>query len=103
MHDLGPSDHEMTVALERVQRAVRTAFCGVMHSTHLPPLAALNLAAIAVGTLYREVAGAHCANGPCPCGWLPAGAADVETLQKALALAARPSADLLTVAVAGNA
>ena len=65
------------------------AFCGVMQSTRLPPMAAMGSAATAVGLLYLEVADAHRGDNPCPCGWEPRGAMDVEALQTSLALATR--------------
>ncbi len=88
-----------------LKKAVRTAFCGVMQTTRLPPMAAMSLAAMAVGSLYLEVAAAHRGPNPCPCGWQPRGAADVEALQTSLALTAeRPRADdFHTIEVAGNA
>ena len=54
-----PTEDEAIVALEQLKRTVRIAFCGVMQSTRLPPMAALSLAAMAVGSLYGEVAAAH--------------------------------------------
>ena len=36
-------------ALDQMKRSVRIASCGVMQSTRLPPMAALSLAATAVG------------------------------------------------------
>jgi hypothetical protein len=41
----------------------------------------MSLAAMAVGSLYLEVAAAHRGDNPCPCGWEPHGAADLEALQ----------------------
>jgi hypothetical protein len=49
MQFAGPTDDETIAALEQLKKTVRIAFCGVMQSTHLPPMAALSLAAIAVG------------------------------------------------------
>ena len=54
-----PTEDEAIAALEQLKKTVRIAFCGVMQSTHLPPMAALTLAAMAVGSLYHEVAAAH--------------------------------------------
>ena len=81
------------------------AFCGVMQSTRLPPMAALSLAATAVGLLYLEVAAAHAGDKSCPCGWEPRSAADLEALQTSLALAAKPPrpADFRAVQVEGHA
>ena len=56
----GLIDDEAIEALGKLQKAVRVAFCGVMQSTRLPPMAAMkNLAAMAVGSLYLEVAAVH--------------------------------------------
>jgi hypothetical protein len=83
-------DYDTIAALDQMKRSVRIAFCGIMQSTRLPPVAALSLAATAVGLLYLEVAAAHSGDGFCPCGWEPRSAADVEALQTSLALATKP-------------
>jgi len=99
-----PTKDETIAALDQLKRSVRMAFCGVMQSTRLPPMAAMSLAASAVGLLYLEVAAAHREEGGCPCGWAPRGAADVAALQTSLALAARePRADFRAIEVAGSA
>jgi hypothetical protein len=96
-------DYETIAALDQMKRSIRIAFCGVMQSTRLPPMAAMSLAATAVGLLYVEVAAAH-RDDPCPCGWEPRGAADLEALQTSLALAAKPPrADFRAAQIAGNA
>jgi hypothetical protein len=98
-------DDDTIGALDQMKRSVRVAFCGVMQSTRLPPLAALSLAATAVGLLYLEVAAAHRGDNACPCGWEPHSAADLEALQTSLALAAKPhrTADFREVQVEGHA
>ncbi len=100
-----PPEDETIAALDQFKRSVRTAFCGVMQSTRLPPMAALSLAATAVGLLYLEVAAAHDGDNCCTCGWEPRGAADLEALQTSLALATKPRrpADFHAIQVAGNA
>lgn len=104
MHIAGPSEDEAIAALDQLKKTVRIAFCGVMQSTRLPPMAALSLAAMAIGSLYHEVAAAHRGDNPCPCGWQPRRAADVEALQTSLALSAEePRADFHAIQVAGNA
>jgi hypothetical protein len=102
---MGPTpDYDTIAALDQMKRSVRVAFCGIMQSTRLPPMAALSLAATAVGLLYLEVAAAHSGDNSCPCGWGPCGAADLEALQTSLALAAKPArADLHAVQVEGHA
>jgi hypothetical protein len=98
-------DYDTIAALDQMKRSVRLAFCGVMQSTRLPPMAALSLAATAVGLLYLEVAAAHCGDSSCPCGWEPRSPADLEALQTSLALAAKPHhpADFHAVQVEGHA
>jgi hypothetical protein len=99
-----PTDNETIAALDQLKRSVRMAFCGVMQSTRLPPMAALSLAATAVGLLYLEVAAAHDGQNPCPCGWEPRNGPDVAALQTSLALAAKPArADFRAIQVAGSA
>lgn len=99
------NDDETIAALDQMKRSVRMAFCGVMQSTRLPPMAALSLAATAVGLLYTEVAAAHSGNSACPCGWEPRAAADLEALQTSLALAAQlhRRTDFREVQVEGHA
>ena len=99
------TDDETIAALDQMKRSVRMAFCGVMQSTRLPPMAALSLAATAVGLLYLEVAAAHSGDNSCPCGWEPRSAADLEALQTSLALAAKPHrpADFHAIQVEGHA
>jgi hypothetical protein len=97
-------DYDTIAALDQMKGSVRVAFCGVMQSTRLPPMAALSLAATAVGLLYLEVAVAHNGDNSCPCGWEPCNAADLEALQPSLALAARPPrADFHAIQVEGHA
>jgi hypothetical protein len=99
-----PTEDEAIAALDQLKRTVRVAFCGVMQSTRLPPMAALSLAATALGSLYLEVAAAHSGESACPCGWQPCSAADVEALQVSLALSTKePRSDLPALQVAGNA
>jgi hypothetical protein len=104
MHFAGPTDEEAIAALDQLKKTVRIAFCGVMQSTRLPPMAALSLAAMAIGSLYHEVAAAHQGDNPCPCGWKPRSAADVDALQNSLALSAeQPRADFRAMEIVGNA
>src|SRR6202020_1001798 len=83
-------DYDTIAALDQMKRSVRVAFCGIMQSSRLPPMAALSLAATAVGLLYLEVATAHSGEMRVPCGWVPCSAADLEALQASLALATKP-------------
>jgi hypothetical protein len=97
-------DYDTIAALDQMKRSVRVAFCGIMQSTRLPPIAALSLAATAVGLLYLEVAAAHEGDNACPCGWEPCNAADLEALHTSLALAAKPHRpDFRAIQVEGHA
>ena len=99
-----PTDDETIAALDQMKRSVRMAFCGIMQSTRLPPMAALSLAATAVGLVYLEVAAAHTGESFCPCGWEPRNTADLEALKASLALATRePRVELQEAQIAGNA
>jgi len=54
--------------------------------------------------IERQVAAAHLGDNPCPCGWQPRSASDVEALQTSLALSAeQPRANFHAIQVAGNA
>ena len=92
-------------ARAELRQLVMAAFCGVLHESRLSPQAVLELAAEAIGSVYREVADAHIGDTSCPCGWQPEPAADIAALQAALArvAAARPGFDLAQVEVAGRA
>lgn len=100
---------DMTASLDEaraeLRQAVMGAFCGVLHGTRLSPMTVLELAAEAVGSVYREVADAHLGDYPCPCGWHPSPAADLAALQASLALsvAPPPGIDLARAEVAGRA
>lgn len=95
----------MEAARAGIRQAVLTAFCAALQDTRLPPLTLIELAAQAVGSVYREVADAHCGDQPCPCGWRPRLAADLAALQAALALSAGSAQqpDLARMAVLGRA
>lgn len=99
-----PDDGDAPDAGEDLREAFMTAFCSLLHESRMPPMAVMELAAQAVGSIYREVADAH-REGACPCGWLPDPAADLEALQAALTLAAGPAPvfDLRKAQVAGQA
>jgi hypothetical protein len=88
-----------------LRQAVMSAFCGVLHGTRLSPMAVLELATEAIGSVYREVADAHLGDHPCPCGWKPSLAEDLAALQASLALsvAPPPGIDLARAEVAGRA
>ena len=99
------SAESLETARAEIREAVMTAFCAALRDTLLPPLTLIELAAAAVGSVYREVADAHCGDQPCPCGWHPRLLEDLEALQAALALSATPALqpDLAHMAVLGRA
>ncbi|HEY5798397.1 MAG TPA: hypothetical protein VIU82_25625 [Bosea sp. (in: a-proteobacteria)] len=92
-------------ARAEIRQAVMNAFCGVLHGTRLSPMAVLEFAAEAVGSVYREVADAHLGDHPCPCGWHPSPSVDLAALQASLALsvAQPPGIDLARAELAGRA
>jgi hypothetical protein len=99
------SAESLETARAEIREAVMTAFCAALRDTRLPPLTLIELAAAAVGSVYREVADAHCGDQPCPCGWHPRLLEDLEALQAALALSATPALqpDLASMVVLGRA
>lgn len=101
-HDI---EEEIAAARDHIRRAVLAAFCGVLRTTRFQPMTVLSFAAMAVGSIYREIADTHCDSQGCPCGWEPCGAADIDALLTALATTAqlRPEIDLRLVKAAGKA
>jgi hypothetical protein len=92
-----------TVAREKMRQAVLCAFCHVVQTTGLKPMAVLGLAASAIGAIYKDVATAHVCNDDCPCGWQPQTDPDIQTLQRAIATEAKQQTDLRWLKVAGKA
>lgn len=88
-----------------IRATVMNEICEIMHRAGLPPMAVLRLEARSVGTIYREMAAAHSDIDPCPCGWRPHPATDVEMLGMALMTACEghKSGDLRLMRAAGNA
>jgi hypothetical protein len=103
----GSAGERPGVALDQFRVATRVAFWSIIETNSMPPLDAMRLAAMALGSLYREVASAHCKASGCACGWQPCGAGDVETLMMALRAGAQgvPHAptDLFAAKAAGSA
>jgi len=104
--------HQPIESLSREQRdamamrqLVMRTFRDLLHATRLPPIAVLEYAAAAVGSVYREVADAHTWPSACPCGWQPDELADLSTMQDALLREARSAqaGDLATAPVMGHA
>jgi hypothetical protein len=89
----------------RIRATVINELCEVMHKVGLPPMTVLHLAARSIGSIYREMADAHSGIDPCPCGWRPHPATDVEILGMALMTACqqRRSNDLRSMRIAGTA
>jgi len=82
-----------------------TAFCDVLRTSQLSPMTVMNLAASALGAVYKEVADQHRPVGACPCGWQPNPRTDMAILQAALAasIEASPSPDLSMMQTVGRA
>jgi len=88
-----------------IHATVMNELCEVMHRSGLPPMAVLRLAARSIGAIYREMADAHSGIEPCPCGWRPYPATDIELLGMALMTACerRRTNDLRLMRIAGTA
>ena len=88
-----------------IRATVMNELCDVMHKANLPPMAVLRLAARSIGVIYREMADAHSGVDPCPCGWRPHEAAEIDMLVMALMTACqrRAGRDLRLMHVAGSA
>jgi hypothetical protein len=99
------SDPDNESAGAEMHRSMMVAFCDVLRTSQLPPMTVMNLAASALGAIYKEVAGQHGTDGGCPCGWKPNPRTDIAVLQATLAasLEVIPSADLRTMQAAGRA
>lgn len=94
---------EQEAALER---ALGNTFWRSVQQHPLPVMAALEVAARTIGTLYRQVAAAHGVGGSCGCGWQPDPDSDVLVLEAMLAAAAQPRKphdDLANLPAAGHA
>lgn len=91
-------------ASAHMANSIRHAFCATVNASGLPPMAVLELAAMALGAIYKEAAAAHRGANGCPCGWHPDETADLEALRQALGIAASVDThmDLRTVAALGH-
>ncbi len=89
-----PHDRSNPVTLETAdaffRQAVMNTFCTIMRSSGLSPMEVINIAASAVGALYRDACERHEGDDACCCGWQPCRQKDIETLQLALAAATDP-------------
>lgn len=92
-------------ARAELRRAVMGAIGDAMRQAGVSPMSVLGLAAMAVGSIYQEMAQAHHGPGRCCCGWEPDAAADIEALQTVLAATAAPTpaASLLGMRAIGQA
>lgn len=99
---IGQDERHGQAALE--QALIRSFWHALQHQP-LPAMAALEAAARTVGTLYRQIAAAHGAQGCCACGWEPEPGTDLLMLEAALAAALMqgPVEDLARMPVAGRA
>lgn len=90
---------------EALEQALAKAFWRGLAERPMPPMAALEIAARVVGTLYRQVAAAHRGPQACGCGWGPEPDADLIVLEAnlAAALLGPPHADLARMPAAGRA
>lgn len=88
-----------------IRATIMKEFCEVIQKTGLPPMAVMRLAALSLGSIYREVADAHSGCDPCPCGWRPHEGSDIDLLCTALLTACRRRCndDLRQMRVAGTA
>ncbi len=68
-----------------IRAALLASYAGSLASSRMSPMEALECAAAALGSIYREVADAHLDPNGCQCGWLPAEMLDILALQQALA------------------
>jgi hypothetical protein len=90
-------------ASAQMAHAIRHAFCTTVNESGLPPIAVLELAALALGAIYKEAAAAHRGVNGCPCGWHPDTAGDLKAMRQALGIAAEEAGvDLRSVAPLGN-
>jgi hypothetical protein len=80
-------------ASTHMANSIRHAFCTAVNASGLPPMAVLELAAMALGAIYKEAATAHHGTNGCPCGWHPDQDADLEALRIALGIAATAAAE----------
>jgi len=100
----GAADHGPKLAVCFLTLCLLGGNC-VLQTTRLPPMSVLSFAAMALGSVYGEVADAHRGRDACPCGWEPSAASDIEAMQIALARMAEPRMipDLRLVEPAGRA
>lgn len=95
-------DEEAEASLDE---ALQRAFWQSLHRGALPPMQALQVAARALGALYRQMADGHEGPGGCACGWVPDPDGDLIVLEAnlAAALLQPPSADLARMEPLGRA
>jgi len=98
-------ERRLDQAEAHIRATMMKELCEVMGASGLPPIAALRLAARAIGSIYREMADTHTGIGACQCGWRPRDSHDAEFLTTGLLAAcqSRPSQDLRAMQVVGSA
>ena len=72
-------------AFTAIRAAMLSSYAGSLASTRMSPIEALECMAAALGSVYREVAGAHIDPHGCRCGWEPNELTDVIALEQAIA------------------
>lgn len=100
-----PSCHETSSPEGQLDEALRRAFWQSLNRAPLPAMAALEVAARVVGSLYRQVAQAHEGPNGCRCGWEPDPDCDLIVLEANLAAALMqpPEPDLARMVALGRA
>ena len=71
-----------------MRSALSASYSTTLRTTDLTPLQALEYMALALGSLYRDIAEAHIEPGGCNCGWQPSEILDLIALQQSLAVTA---------------
>jgi hypothetical protein len=100
-----PIDPHHDAARAALYQSIVAAFCKVLNDSKLPAMTVLGLSAAAIGSIYQDIADQHRGDVLCKCGWQPDPSFDIETLQSALAGAAKsiPFEDLRFLQAAGRA
>ncbi len=74
----------------RIQIAMMNEIGNAINDGDLSTMTVLEMAAAALGSIYREAAEAHSGSNPsCPCGWYADPATEIETLARVLRTSSR--------------
>ena len=69
----------------RIQIAMMNEIGNAINDSDLSTMTVLEMAAAALGSIYREAANAHSDSNPaCPCGWSADPVTEIETLARVL-------------------